>query len=394
MTADDTRPLVLYVDDERANRVVLEHSLKSEFNIVVCDGGEKALAIFEERDVAVLVTDMRMPGMEGDQLLRIVKDRWPTTIRMVMTAHQDIGPILRAINEGLVARYIIKPFERPELVQVLRWACEAWVFGKDRAALHHRLMETERLATLGSIASLLVHDLRQPLMSQLVNIEHVGELAKDATAVAAAVAKSDLDPAVRTNAIAILNDLPSVISDLKQATTHLSEMISGLRDLGRPRAASLKDTKPSIDPLPIIRHAMAVCQEVAMKSRASITYVGPNQLPNAQMTHTELMQVLINLVANAAQAVAARGEPHGTVEIDARTSSQMVELEIRDSGIGMDAETLNKVGTPFFTTREEGTGLGIAQVQRLVGSVGGRLKIESARGKGTTVTIMLPTVAA
>lgn len=394
MTADDTRPLVLYVDDERANRVVLEHSLKSEFNIVVCDGGEKALAIFEERDVAVLVTDMRMPGMEGDQLLRIVKDRWPTTIRMVMTAHQDIGPILRAINEGLVARYIIKPFERPELVQVLRWACEAWVFGKDRAALHHRLMETERLATLGSIASLLVHDLRQPLMSQLVNIEHVGELAKDATAVAAAVAKSDLDPAVRTNAIAILNDLPSVISDLKQATTHLSEMISGLRDLGRPRAASLKDTKPSIDPLPIIRHAMAVCQEVAMKSRASITYVGPNQLPNAQMTHTELMQVLINLVANAAQAVAARGEPHGTVEIDARTSSQMVELEIRDSGIGMDAKTLNKVGTPFFTTREEGTGLGIAQVQRLVGSVGGRLKIESARGKGTTVTIMLPTVAA
>lgn len=394
MTADDTRPLVLYVDDERANRVVLEHSLKSEFNIVVCDGGEKALAIFDERDVAVLVTDMRMPGMEGDQLLRIVKDRWPTTIRMVMTAHQDIGPILRAINEGLVARYIIKPFERPELVQVLRWACEAWVFGKDRAALHHRLMETERLATLGSIASLLVHDLRQPLMSQLVNIEHVGELAKDAAAVAAVVAKSDLDPAVRTNAIAILNDLPSVITDLKQATTHLSEMISGLRDLGRPRAASLKDTKPSIDPLPIIRHAMAVCQEVAMKSRASITYVGPNHLPNAQMTHTELMQVLINLVANAAQAVAARGEPHGTVEIDARTSSQMVELEIRDSGIGMDAETLNKVGTPFFTTREEGTGLGIAQVQRLVGSVGGRLKIESARGKGTTVTIMLPTVAA
>lgn len=391
MTAEDTRPLVLYVDDERANRIVLEHSLKSDFNIVVVDSGEKAIGVFEQREVAVLVTDMRMPGMEGDQLLRIVKERWPGTIRMVMTAHQDIGPILRAINEGLVARYIIKPFERPELVQVLRWACEAWMFGKDSAALHHRLMETERLATLGSIAGLLVHDLRQPLMSQLVNIEHVGELAKDAADISSALQSSSLPDDVKHRAIAILGDLEGVVADLKQSTMHLSEMISGLRDLGRPRSA-MKD-KPSIDPLPIIRHAMAVCQEVAMKSRASITYVGPNKLPHAQMNHTELMQVLINVVANAAQAVAARGEPNGTVQISARTSYQMVELEVKDSGIGMDPETLGKVGTPFFTTRDEGTGLGIAQVQRLVGNVGGRFKIESKRGEGTTVTITIPTIA-
>ena len=86
MTAEDTRPLVLYVDDERANRIVLEHSLKSDFNIVVMDSGEKALGVFEQREVAVLVTDMRMPGMEGDQLLRIVKEKWPQTMRMVMTS--------------------------------------------------------------------------------------------------------------------------------------------------------------------------------------------------------------------------------------------------------------------------------------------------------------------
>ena len=389
MTTEDPRPLVLYVDDERGNRVVLEHSLKSDFNIVVCESGEKALAVFEQREVAVLVTDMRMPGMEGDQLLRIVKDKWPTTMRMVMTAHQDNGPILRAINEGLVARYIIKPFERAELAQLLRWACEAWAFGKDSQALQHRLMETERLATLGSIAGLLVHDLRQPLMSQLVNIEHVGELAKDADAIIAALAKSDLDPAVRANAIAILEDLDGVVADLKQATAHLSEMVSGLRDLGRPRA-NAADAKRSVDPLPIIRHAMAVCQEVAIKARATITYSGPNQLPHVAINQTELMQVLINVVANAAQAVAARGAPHGTVQIFARTSAQMVELEIADSGIGMDPETLAKVGTPFFTTRAEGTGLGVAQCQRLIGNIGGRFAITSKRNEGTSVTITLP----
>ena len=72
----------------------------------------------------------------------------------------------------------------------------------------------------------------------------------------------------------------------------------------------------------------------------------------------------------------------------------MVEIEVKDSGVGMYAETLAKVGTPFFTTRDEGTGLGIAQVQRLVGNVGGRFKIESKLGAGTTVTIVLPITTA
>ena len=71
-----------------------------------------ALQLMEANDVAVLVTDMRMPKMNGEQLLRIVKERYPQTIRMVVTAYSDVDPILRAINEGLVARYIVKPWHR------------------------------------------------------------------------------------------------------------------------------------------------------------------------------------------------------------------------------------------------------------------------------------------
>src|SRR5678815_3381286 len=122
--------------------------------------------------------------------LRIVKERYPQVIRMVVTAYADVDPILRAINEGLVARYIVKPWIRTELVQVLRWAIEAWTFSRDSAALHRRLLETERLATLGSIASMLVHDLKQPLMSLLVNIEVMRELAGLSSTLHAAVEKA------------------------------------------------------------------------------------------------------------------------------------------------------------------------------------------------------------
>lgn len=127
--------------------------------------------------------------------------------------------------------------------------------------------------------------------------------------------------------------------------------------------------------------------------QASIDYKGPTVLPQVRMSATELTQVLINIVANGAQAVAARGIRHGSVSIAARTDEGMLEIKVRDDGVGMAPEVLNRAGTPFFTTRAEGTGLGLAQCQRLIGTAGGRLRIESEPGVGTTVTISLPIAA-
>src|ERR1041385_7542568 len=102
-------PLVLYVDDERGNRIVFEQSLNSEFNLRTASSAADALDVLDQHEVAAVVSDMRMPSMSGEELLRIVKERHPEVIRMVVTAYADVEPILRAINEGLVARYIITP---------------------------------------------------------------------------------------------------------------------------------------------------------------------------------------------------------------------------------------------------------------------------------------------
>ena len=390
-TAPRNSPLILYVDDERTNRVVFEQSLNAEFNLVTAANASEALEILERQEAAVIVSDIRMPSMTGDELLRIVKERYPQAIRMVVTAYADVDPILRAINEGLVARYSIKPWIRTELVQVLRWAIEAWTFSRDSAALQRRLLETERLVTLGSIAGMLVHDLKQPLMSLLVNVEHLRELANATPILQDALLHAPIPPAQRSRLIELVEDLDPVTTDLRTSGLHLSELISGLRELGRPRDPGTPVA--TADPLPIVRHAMAVCQELAIPVRASIGYEGPVELPRVRMSATELTQVLINVVANGAQAVAARGVPHGRVSIVARTDADMLEFQIRDDGIGMAPEVLSRVGTPFFTTRPEGTGLGLAQCQRLVGTVGGRFRIESERGIGTTVTIILPIAA-
>ena len=382
-------PVIVYVDDEAGNRVVFQQSLASEFAIETFAEGELALARLEEGNVAILVTDMRMPTMDGEELLRIAKERFPQTMRMVVTAYSDIDPILRAINEGLVVRYIVKPWIRAELIQVLRWGLEAYNFTRDSATLHRRLLETERLATLGSVAGHFVHDLNQPLASLVLNINQFEDLARRGPLLRRLVEQSTVED--REELLGLINDLAPLATDMSDATKHLSGLINNLRDFIRPSQGTPKN--PITDPLPILRHAMSVCAELVITIGASIIYDGPGKLPQVRMSATELMQVLVNVVANGAQAVAARGKRDGRVSIVAQTEGSMLELIVRDDGAGMSPEVLKRVGTPFFTTREAGTGLGLAQCQRLIGTAGGRIRIESEQGIGTSVTITLPTAA-
>jgi signal transduction histidine kinase len=383
-----TAPLVLYVDDERPNRIVFEASLRTEFRIKSVPDARTALQILDVEDVAVLVSDIRMPEMDGLELLRIVKEKYPRTLRMVITAFSDIDPILTAINEGLVARYIIKPFDRDEVMQALRWGTELWTLTRESAELLRRILQTERLASLGGLTALYVHDLRTPLMSVTATIEELRAVAEAIPALHAAIDQAPIDARVKERLLGRLDETPELVDDAKKAATLIDGMIQGLYDFIKPPKTISE--RPTIDPLPVIRHTLSMYQKLTIYSRAQIGYHGPSQLPKIRMSPVALTQVLLNLVGNAAQAVIARNEPQRAVAIDARSAGDMLELQIRDEGVGMAPDVLRKIGTPYFTTRAEGTGLGIANCHRLIGTAGGRIKIESEQGVGTTVTLLLP----
>jgi two-component system, response regulator PhcR len=386
-----TAPLVLYVDDERPNRIVFEASLKTDFRIKSVPDAKAALQILEGEDVALLVTDIRMPDMDGLELLRQVKDKYPRTLRMVITAFSDIDPILTAINEGLVVRYIIKPFDRDEVMQVLRWGTELWSFGKHSAELLRRILQTERMASLGGLTALYVHDLRTPLMSVSAALDELRAVAQAVPALHEAIAAAPIEESVKARLLSRLDLAPELIEDAKTDATLIGGMIQGLYDFIKPPKTFSE--RPTIDPLPVIRHTLSMYQKLTIYAQAHIGYHGPAQLPKVRMSPVALTQIMLNLVGNAAQAVLARTERSGSVAIDARSAGDMLEVQIRDEGVGMAPDVLNKIGTPYFTTRAEGTGLGIANCHRLLGTAGGRIKIESEQGVGTTVTLLLPIAA-
>src|SRR5207244_4111306 len=100
-------------------------------------------------------------------------------------------------------------------------------------------------------------------------------------------------------------------------------------------------------------------------------------------------QVVVNLVRNAAQASAPTGEV--AVIVDQRDGQALVQ--VRDQGSGMPPEVLARLGEPFFTTKERGSGLGLGISRRVVDEHGGRLEVQSQPGQGTSVTVLLPVVS-
>jgi signal transduction histidine kinase len=341
--------------------------------------------------VAVLVTDQRMPEMTGHDLLVQVKEQFPTTVRMVVTAYSDLDSILQAVNQGLVARYIIKPWDRAELTEILRWAIQLHELGEHDSMLLLRLMVNERLATLGSIAGAILHDLNHPLSLLQMDSER---LAHHGAAVAAlekliAGASVKLASGERGKLLELAEELPSMAADMGEASSLMRRMIDGLLQFMRAESTA-KDAHT--DPLLVIRTAMRLCNNTTLEAHGRIVYDGPSKLPEVRIDATRLSQVLINLLSNAIHALPARGGKV-LVRAAALAAEKMVRFTVEDNGAGMTPEVLEQVGTRFFTTSAKGTGLGIEQCRRLVGSAGGgELQIRSDEGKGTAVTFQIPCV--
>ncbi len=377
-------PIVLYVDDERANRVVFEHAFRSRFTIRCAATGDEALKILRDHQVAVLLTDQRMPGMSGHELLELTRQRYPDVIRVVITAYSDIDPILRAVNDGLVARYMVKPWDRAELEQVIAWAVETHALARRDSALQLRIMQNERLATIGSIGAAVLHDLQQPLASMRLNLER---MAQHARVLGDVVPKLPMPSEHAKNLESSMSEIPELMEDLLLATDVMQGIVQHLRTFLRPDTAPASDVaQGAVDPLPMIRYAISVCREITARMMGQIVYDGASKLPHVRIGGTELTQVLINLIANASNSIAQGGR----VLVTATPTDEGLRIVVADNGLGMAPEVLQRAGTPFFSTRAQGTGLGLSQCHRLLGVVGARLEIESAVGSGTIVRFTLP----
>jgi DNA-binding NtrC family response regulator len=115
---------VLCVDDEAFVVEAISRQLAREFNVVTATSGKAGLeALASGEEFAVVISDMKMPQMDGAEFLSQVRERWPSTVRMLLTGHADMTAAAKAVNQGDIFRLLLKPCSAPDLKKAVEEAC-------------------------------------------------------------------------------------------------------------------------------------------------------------------------------------------------------------------------------------------------------------------------------
>jgi two-component system cell cycle sensor histidine kinase/response regulator CckA len=238
--------------------------------------------------------------------------------------------------------------------------------------LQRRLEFAERLASLGTLAAGVAHELNNPLSFVVANVDFALKELQRA------------EPELK--AFPWFEDLVHALSEAQVGVERVTQIVAELRSFARPATAPFG----RLDVNRVVSSALDMVAHQLGRVRVTTTY---NTVPSVLANETRLGQVFMNLLVNAGQAVAAQGGGLGEIHVRTGTSRDgQVLIEVRDDGCGMAPEVLKRIFDPFFTTKEpgRGTGLGLAVCHGIVTSLGGDIEAQSKVGEGTTFFVSLP----
>lgn len=225
--------------------------------------------------------------------------------------------------------------------------------------LHRTQMSrAEHLATLGELATGLAHEIRNPLAGIAGVVEIIGR------------------------------DLPStsparaVVKDVRMEIARINRILTDLLETARPRAPQIRAS----DLNTTVEHAVMLAQQQVLSKPIQIELRKNDALPEVNHDSDQIHQVLLNLLLNAVQSITGPGQV--TVELGLR--EDYATILVRDTGRGITSEHLPNIFRPFYTTKGNGTGLGLSLARRIVEEHHGQIEVESKLGKGTTFVVLLP----
>ena len=225
--------------------------------------------------------------------------------------------------------------------------------------LHHTQMSrAEHFATLGELAAGLAHEIRNPL----AGIAGVLDI--------------------------VSRDLPStsaaheVIHDAKQEAMQINRILTELLDTARPKPPQFRVTEI----VGTVEHAVLFARQQAVTKRINIEFEVKDSLPPVEHDPNQINQVLLNLILNAIQSM----DKPGTIRVTLEQDDDLAVISVADEGKGIAPENLSQIFRPFFTTKGQGTGLGLSLARRMVESHGGSITVSSEVGSGTQFEVRLP----
>lgn len=239
----------------------------------------------------------------------------------------------------------------------------------EQRRMRDQLVVAERMASAGTLAAGLCHEINNPLAIAIANLDYVVD------ALAELIPKGDR-----------LVEVVAPLGDTREAVHRIRDIVRDVKLFSRPQK---EDAEP-VDVRRVIDSSIRMAwNEIRHRAQLVKDY---GDTPLVSANEARLGQVLLNLIVNAAQAIPEGNASGNEIRIVTRSEGGLVAIEVHDTGKGIPQEILDRIFDPFFTTKPVGvgTGLGLAICHRLVTEFGGEISVQSKVGKGTTFRLSLP----
>jgi len=315
-------------------------------------------------------------GKRLSEILRLVDETTQEAVEDPVAQVLRAGKVLH-VRGAIVARAgeqrIIADSAAPILDEAGKLLGVVVVFRdvSESRRLERRLEFAERLASVGTLAAGVAHEINNPLSFVVANVDFALRELKRAEAELAG--------------LPWLEEVVRALSEAQIGVDRVTTIVSELRSFARPPSAPFG----RVDVNRALNSALDMVAHQLGRVRVTTTY---NTVSSVLANETRLGQVFMNLLANAGQAVTARGDLGEIYLRTGMTDDGQVVIEVRDDGCGMAPEVVKRIFDPFFTTKEpgRGTGLGLVVCHGVVTSLGGDIEVKSKVGEGTTFFVTLP----
>ncbi|MFA5182080.1 MAG: ATP-binding protein [Syntrophales bacterium] len=389
---------ILFVDDEPSVLNIMERLfLFDNYEILTAASGADGLRIFNEiSPIQIVISDYRMPEMNGVEFLAEVYKKWPDTVRMILSGYADLDAVIMAINCGNIYKFISKPWNNAEMKVTVATALERYSLQKknqeltesllrkneelrqfnekleelvtDRTAAlmqaQEQLVQSEKLAAIGILAAGIAHEIKNPLAIITMGTEYMKSVVGD-------------------NAM-----LQDVADKLKHAALRADTIVKGLLSYTRQRPLTFE----ALDITTLIDEALTFTENDLQRKNIEVVREYADSLPRVRVDANQIKQVFVNLLMNGMDAMPTGGRFTIRAECSENDAGKkVVQVVYIDTGHGIPAEKMSKIFDPFFTTKDIGnTGLGLSVSKGIIDKHGGAIQVESRIGVGTSFFIGLP----